>query len=300
MLNSGAQEAQRWTSERGAGMSRLCILGICIQLRDVLSTVVGAVSIDVGLGFMICVMGRVSASFALLVIWLTSAYLCSCVQVLADVGQVLVGRASVVDGDTIDIHGERVRFNGIDAPESSQLCLDGSGNKYRCGAASAIALADFLATSVPVTCSFVDRDRYGRFVGDCHLANGDGVQDWLVSSGYALDWPRYSGGKYAALQDEARAARRGIWKGEFQMPWEWRAEKRAGHIKNAASVPLASTAGASGGCVIKGNINSKGVHIFHVPGQRDYQKTKISEGKGERWFCSAKEAIAAGWRPAER
>jgi hypothetical protein len=66
-------------------------------------------------------------------------------------------------------------------------------------------------------------------------------------------------------------------------------------------VPLASATGLNrDGCVIKGNINSKGDRIFHVPGQHDYQRTKISEGKGERWFCSSEEAMAAGWRPAAR
>jgi endonuclease YncB( thermonuclease family) len=216
-------------------------------------------------------------------------------------GELLSGRASVVDGDTIDIHGERVRFNGVDAPESSQLCFDESGSKYRCGAASANALAEFLKTSVPVSCTYVDRDRYGRFVGDCNLANGNSVQEWLVSSGNALDWPRYSGGKYAAFQEQARIAGRGLWKGEFQTPWEWRAENKGAQFKNDAPAPLASTSGLdNGGCVIKGNINSKGDHIFHIPGQRDYQRTKISGGKGERWFCSVEEAIAAGWRPARR
>lgn len=212
----------------------------------------------------------------------------------------VVGRASVVDGDTIDIQGERIRFNGIDAPESSQLCLDEVGNKYRCGAVSAKALADFLSTSLPVSCTVVDRDRYGRFVGDCHLANGKSVQEWMVSSGHALDWARYSGGKYATLQEEAKNGRRGVWKGDFQEPWSWRADNKGGRFKNRAPVPVGSEAAVKGGCAIKGNINSKGDRIFHMPGQRDYQRTKISEGKGERWFCSTEEAMTAGWRPAAR
>src|SRR5262245_27291975 len=60
--------------------------------------------------------------------------------------QLLVGIASVIDGDTIEIHGTRIRLNGIDAPESAQLCLDGAGRKYRCGQRSSLALADFLAS----------------------------------------------------------------------------------------------------------------------------------------------------------
>ncbi len=53
----------------------------------------------------------------------------------------------------------------------------------------------------------------------------------------------------------------------------------------------------AGACLIKGNINRHGERIYHVPGSRWHARTKISPGKGERWFCSEEEAIAAGWRP---
>lgn len=69
-------------------------------------------------------------------------------------------------------------------------------------------------------------------------------------------------------------------------PWEWR---RSGG--NPASDAV------SGNCSIKGNINSKGDRIYHVPGSRSYGATRINESKGERWFCSESEARAAGWRP---
>nr|WP_246270699.1 thermonuclease family protein [Hongsoonwoonella zoysiae] len=137
-------------------------------------------------------------------------------------GPALEGRASVIDGDTIEIRGERVRFNGIDAPESRQLCRDGGGRAYRCGAVAANALARFLSASSPTRCNYVNRDRYGRFVGDCYRADGRSVASWLVRSGHALDWPRYSGGKYARQERAAKAERAGIWQGTFERPWEWR------------------------------------------------------------------------------
>ncbi len=85
----------------------------------------------------------------------------------------LEGRASVIDGDTIEIHGERIRFNGIDAPESRQLCLDAAGKEYRCGQKAALALADYIALHQPVTCIEVDRDRYKRSVAVCTAGGAD-------------------------------------------------------------------------------------------------------------------------------
>ena len=61
--------------------------------------------------------------------------------------------------------------------------------------------------------------------------------------------------------------------------------------------PVASAIPTTG-CLIKGNISRNGNRIYHVPGQKDYDKTKITEGKGERWFCTEDEAQAAGWRRA--
>ena len=52
----------------------------------------------------------------------------------------------------------------------------------------------------------------------------------------------------------------------------------------------------SGACVIKGNVSTQGERIYHVPGQKYYDDTRISASHGERWFCSEEEARAAGWR----
>jgi endonuclease YncB( thermonuclease family) len=134
----------------------------------------------------------------------------------------LVGRASVVDGDTIEIAGERIRFNGIDAPESRQTCLDGDGREYRCGQAAALALSDFLAASSPTHCSLMSQDRYGRHIGDCRRTDGVRVSVWLVRAGHALDWPRYSNGAFADAQEQARRERLGMWQGHFVEPWIFR------------------------------------------------------------------------------
>lgn len=206
------------------------------------------------------------------------------------------GRATIVDGDTIVIASTRVRFNGIDAPESAQLCQNAKGKNYRCGQSAAKALDDWLAKSRPVSCSFVEWDDYGRFVGDCYRSDGAAVAVWLVSAGHAMDWPRHSGGAYASYQEEARLAKRGIWQGEFQPAWEWRAAQQAA-AKDETTNPVRLL---SASCNIKGNISNKGVRIYHLPGQRFYDETVISSAKGERMFCSEDEARAAGWRRSKR
>ncbi|MDW6025900.1 thermonuclease family protein [Mesorhizobium sp. BAC0120] len=140
----------------------------------------------------------------------------------------VTGRASVIDGDTIEVAGQRIRFNGIDAPESWQLCNDAAGRKYQCGKVAADALDEFLAASRPVTCDFVSWDRYHRMVANCSRADGQSVNHWLVRNGHALDWPPYSHGAFAADQAAAEAERAGMWQGTFSPPWEVRAARCGG------------------------------------------------------------------------
>jgi endonuclease YncB( thermonuclease family) len=147
----------------------------------------------------------------------------------------MTGVASVIDGDTIEIHGQRIRFNGIDAPESRQYCDDAKGFEYPCGRRSAEALDSFLAASRPVACIFVTWDRYHRFVADCRRADGASVAAWMVEHGQALDWPRYSNGAYAPQQAKAKAARLGLWVGKFEAPWDWRASHGDGGLHRRAS-----------------------------------------------------------------
>lgn len=138
--------------------------------------------------------------------------------------ETLTGRASVIDGDTIEISGERIRLHGVDAPENWQTCEDGDGGIYRCGKEAAFALERFLAASRPTRCRLIERDRYERFVATCFRADGREVNRWLVESGNAIDWRKYSGGDYADVQRAARSKGYGIWRGKFQLPCEARAE----------------------------------------------------------------------------
>ena len=129
----------------------------------------------------------------------------------------LIGRASVVDGDTIEIHSVRIRLFGIDAPESDQLCRNEESDLYRCGQKASNELASFIGDR-PVQCVEVDRDRYKRAVSVCTIGRTD-IGDWLVRKGIAVDWPQYSKGSYAEAQADAKKHDRGMWSGSFKDPW---------------------------------------------------------------------------------
>lgn len=138
----------------------------------------------------------------------------------------LVGQASVVDGDTLEIHGTRIRLWGVDAPESSQLCRGADSNLYRCGAKAANGLDIFIARR-PVNCTPVAEDRYGRTVATCAVGGAD-LGEWLVRNGLALDWPQYSKGKNGSAQRDADRSGHGLWAGSYVEPWLYRACVRLG------------------------------------------------------------------------
>ena len=197
--------------------------------------------------------------------------------------------ARVVDGDTLDVAGVRVRLHGIDAPESAQRCRT-SGRYWPCGRQAARALAARIGGR-PVACEERDRDVYGRVVAVCTVAGLD-LNEWMVAKGWAFAYRRYSG-DYVGAESRARAARLGIWRGAVVAPWEWRRGRRLSGTGAAARRD-------AGRCRIKGNVGNSGRRIYHVPGGRYYDRTRIDTSRGERWFCSEREARAAGWRRSKR
>ncbi len=229
-------------------------------------------------------MSRLKTTYPLSAIALAALLLALAVPAIA--GEPIQGRASVIDGDTIEVHDQRIRLHGIDAPESGQTCDDATGKSYRCGQRAALALDDLIADR-PVECDARDVDRYGRIVAVCTVAGVD-VGEWLVREGLALAYRDYSM-DYVDEEENARGDHLGMWAGTFVAPWDFR------HGTGSGTDTV-----ASGGCLIKGNISSSGERIYHVPGGQYYDRTKIAEGKGERWFCSEAEAVAAGWRKSKR
>ena len=136
----------------------------------------------------------------------------------------LVGRATVVDGDTLGIRDQKIRLHGIDAPESSQRCTRPNGKEWRCGQKAANALSDKIGQR-NVRCVGDKRDRWGRRIAVCHLGSQD-LNAWLVRRGWAVAYLRYSK-DYVGQEDRARKAKAGIWSGTFEMPWDWRKAQRS-------------------------------------------------------------------------
>ncbi len=128
----------------------------------------------------------------------------------------------VIDGDTLELDGERVRIHGIDAPELKQTC-ERYGVTWPCGAEARKALAKWIAGR-DVECEGEDRDKAGQLLAKCSV-DGQDVGDWMVSRGLAIAYYRYSD-EYQQAELEARLAKQGMWAGEFIKPWNWRRDRR--------------------------------------------------------------------------
>lgn len=138
---------------------------------------------------------------------------------LSPIGADIVGVPTIIDGDTIEIHGERVRLLGIDAPEHDQPCMLEGDVQWRCGQDAAFALAGRIARS-HVRCRPYDRDLYNRFISICYLG-GEDLNRWMVRHGWAVAYLQFSE-KYAHDENYAEDSRLGIWASSFEQPWLWR------------------------------------------------------------------------------
>lgn len=196
----------------------------------------------------------------------------------------VVGTVRVIDADTIDVGDTRIRLHAIDAPEMDQNCETEHGVAFACGKwATAQVQARF--EGAQARCVPRDVDRYGRVVAQCRVAGQD-MGEVIVSEGWAFAFRRY-GMEYDLAEKGAFVTDRGLHGLRVQSPAQFRA------ARVSDQVPVDPN------CVIKGNTSKSG-RIYHVPGQEFYAATQINRAKGERWFCSEREARAAGWRRARR
>jgi endonuclease YncB( thermonuclease family) len=136
----------------------------------------------------------------------------------------LEGRAQVVDGDTIEVAGRRVRLYGIDAPERDQAC-ERDGRHYACGEEAARALVELVAGR-DVRCMGRGEDQYGRLIAVCQ-AGGTDLGEAMVRAGWAVAFRRYAE-DYVEAEAAARRAGAGLWAGRFEAPEDWRRQRPAG------------------------------------------------------------------------
>jgi len=201
------------------------------------------------------------------------------------------GEARAIDGDSLNM---QIRLFGIDTPEADQICKDEDARDYPCGQVSSDALARLVRDKI-VSCEVKTRDRYGRAVAICY-ANDVDIGGVLVDQGFAVAFRKYSD-KYVAHERRARAAKRGLWAGTFEMPWDYR-ERRRKQSEARRALPASCPPEPNPlptDCIIKGNV-TRSARIYHMPSSRDYDKVVVSREKGERYFCSEEEARACGWR----
>ena len=130
----------------------------------------------------------------------------------------------MIDGDTLAIEGQRARIRlfGIDAPEKAQACFDGQGRRYSCGSRATASLSQLIGRNGNVVCRVRDVDPYQRLVAECDTAGGVSLNREMVRAGWAIDYVRYSGGRYSVEEREAQMSRRGLWAGSFDAPAQWR------------------------------------------------------------------------------
>ena len=124
----------------------------------------------------------------------------------------------VVDGDTIVLNGEKIRFSGIDTPELKQTCMNGDENVF-CGKSAKMLLIKKIGNQTP-ECISEGKDAYKRMLAECFV-NGESLSKFLVRSGYAFAYRKYST-KFIKDEEFAKANKLGMWAMTFQYPWDFR------------------------------------------------------------------------------
>jgi len=133
----------------------------------------------------------------------------------------IYGNPRIIDGDSLEIKNEKIRFLGIDAFEKKQECFRKDGTKYKCGEA-AISNLLMIISGQPVRCVTKKKDKYKRWLATCYIGKLN-INENMVLYGNAFS---YMSKKYKTAENEAKKIKAGAWNGEFVFPWEWRKLKR--------------------------------------------------------------------------
>lgn len=220
--------------------------------------------------------------------------------------------ATITDGDTLILNGIPYRLDGVDAPETDQVCLDETGAVWTCGIEARDQLKKFVGKR-DVRCDGKKYDTVyrSRRISICWI-EGETVSlnQWLVREGWALNFEPYAKGRFKADQDDARDKGRGIWKGCFAPPQSARRGNKStapllgatctkSKVSEIRDILFPDNPTMPTGCSIKGKLAAR-AHItghrgiYHMEGCRSYGRTK----EPDRWFCSEDEAQAEGFRKA--
>jgi len=134
------------------------------------------------------------------------------------VQQCFADNLKIIDGDTIILNGEKIRFSGIDTPELKQTCLQGD-QEVSCGMTAKKLLAEKIGNAT-IECISEEKDIYKRTLAECFV-NGESLSKFLVRSGYAFAFRKYST-KFIKDEEFAKVNKLGMWAMTFQYPWDFR------------------------------------------------------------------------------
>jgi endonuclease YncB( thermonuclease family) len=192
------------------------------------------------------------------------------------------GVASVTGGDTFRLNGQSIRLAGIEAPEIEQRCGgQGRESSWRCGEAARKELRD-LVRNKQMRCEIGGVADNGAALGTCRIGTLDVAAELVTRGTVFAQAGLFS--SYGRLEQDARNAKRGLWRGTAERPEDYRARLWESARKNAPQ-----------GCPIKGQI-ARSERVYVVPWEAGYSRVRIRADKGERWFCSEREARDAGWK----
>jgi endonuclease YncB( thermonuclease family) len=143
---------------------------------------------------------------------------------------ILPGQERIIaaDGDSFSIGARKFRLKGIDAPEYRQTCMNAAGVSWPCGDAARQSMAALLGQP-GLSCHSGAHDRYGRALVTCAAGSVPDIAAAQVRAGMAISSASNTRRSYPREEDEARAAKRGIWQGSFMAPKEW----RAAHVRGS-------------------------------------------------------------------
>lgn len=200
-----------------------------------------------------------------------------------------IGRAA--DGDTIMVGRKLIQLDGINAPELKQKCFNRKNKRYQCGQ-NALKLMQKMVDNQQVSCRIRTENSFGLIIGDC-FANGRNVAEQMVRRGMAVA-RGLKGRDYLPLEQKARQGQKGMWQGQFANSKVWRHGYTIQDGYNGV-VNFGGTFGGAGKCVIKGN-KQPGGNVYYMPWDDWYHRAQVRTNRGDRWFCSEKEAKKAGFK----